>query len=132
GQRAGAGADDPRRRGRGHDPLRAVPALRGRHRRERPVAGPRGAGWAPTRTHHRANGTCPGAGGRPVSEPSGHRAAVVAIGAPATIRSRAPPTPPPTSGTTQNNHSCCTAQRGANRATPVLRAGLTEVLVTGM
>ena len=35
-------------------------------------------------------------------------------------------------GATQNSHSCSMAQPPANSATPVLRAGLTEVLVTGM
>lgn len=39
---------------------------------------------------------------------------------------------PPTSGTSQNTHSCCSAQVPWKIATPVLRAGLTEVLVTGM
>ena len=35
-------------------------------------------------------------------------------------------------GATQNNQSCPRAQPPTNRAGPVLRAGLTEVLVTGM
>lgn len=35
-------------------------------------------------------------------------------------------------GATQNNHNCPNAQPPANKAGPVLRAGLTEVLVTGM
>ena len=35
-------------------------------------------------------------------------------------------------GATQNSHSCATAQSPTNTATPVLRAGFTEVLVTGM
>ena len=39
---------------------------------------------------------------------------------------------PPTSGTSQKTHSCCSAQVPWKIATPVLRAGLTEVLVTGM
>lgn len=33
---------------------------------------------------------------------------------------------------TQNSHSCCSAQPPRKIATAVLRAGLTEVLVTGM
>ncbi len=36
------------------------------------------------------------------------------------------------SGATQNSHSCAIAQPPTNRAGPVLRAGLTEVFVTGM
>ncbi|MCY1250766.1 hypothetical protein D9M72_644350 [compost metagenome] len=44
----------------------------------------------------------------------------------------APPITAPISGATQNNHSCCSAQPPTNNAGPVLRAGLTEVLVTGM
>ena len=35
-------------------------------------------------------------------------------------------------GATQNSQSCCKAQPPTNKAGPVLRAGLTEVLVTGM
>ncbi len=35
-------------------------------------------------------------------------------------------------GATQNSQSCATAQSPTNTAAPVLRAGLTEVLVTGM
>src|SRR2546425_2536462 len=35
-------------------------------------------------------------------------------------------------GATQNSHSCEMAISGPNRAGPVLRAGLTEVLVTGI
>ena len=35
-------------------------------------------------------------------------------------------------GAIQKSHSCWTAQPPANKATPVLWAGLTEVLVTGM
>ena len=35
-------------------------------------------------------------------------------------------------GASQNNHNCATAQSPTNTATPVLRAGLTEVFVTGM
>ena len=36
------------------------------------------------------------------------------------------------SGAAQNSQSCETAQSPTNNATPVLRAGFTEVLVTGM
>ena len=36
------------------------------------------------------------------------------------------------SGATQNIHSCCKAQPPAKMAGPVLRAGFTEVFVTGM
>ena len=35
-------------------------------------------------------------------------------------------------GANQKSQSCWRAQPPANRATPVLRAGFTEVLVTGM
>ena len=35
-------------------------------------------------------------------------------------------------GASQNSHNWATAQSPTYRATPVLRAGLTEVLVTGM
>ena len=35
-------------------------------------------------------------------------------------------------GATQNSQSCYTAPLPANKATPVERAGFTEVLVTGM
>ena len=38
----------------------------------------------------------------------------------------------PTSGATQNSHNCATAQPPTITAGPVLRAGFTEVLVTGM
>ena len=38
----------------------------------------------------------------------------------------------PTIGATQNSHSCSSAQPPTNSAGPVLRAGFTEVLVTGM
>lgn len=38
----------------------------------------------------------------------------------------------PTMGATQNSHSWPRAQSPTKKATPVLRAGLTEVLVTGM
>jgi len=38
----------------------------------------------------------------------------------------------PIIGATQNIHSCAMAQPPTIRAGPVLRAGLTEVLVTGM
>ncbi len=43
-----------------------------------------------------------------------------------------PPAAPPSSGTTQNIQSCASAQPPTNSAGPVLRAGFTEVLVTGM
>ena len=43
-----------------------------------------------------------------------------------------PPSAPPISGATQNSQSCAIAQPPANKAGPVLRAGFTEVLVTGM
>ena len=43
-----------------------------------------------------------------------------------------PPSAPPTSGASQNSHSWPSAQPPANSAGPVLRAGLTEVLVTGI
>src|SRR3546814_8873809 len=43
-----------------------------------------------------------------------------------------PPSTPPTIGATQNSHNCCNAQPPAISAGPVLRAGLTDVLVTGM
>ena len=39
---------------------------------------------------------------------------------------------PPTNGAIQNSQSWATAQPPTNKAGPVLRAGLTEVLVTGM
>jgi hypothetical protein len=39
---------------------------------------------------------------------------------------------PPISGATQNSQSCASAHPPTNKAGPVLRAGLTEVLVTGM
>jgi hypothetical protein len=42
------------------------------------------------------------------------------------------PIAPPSSGATQNIHSWESAQPCTNKAGPVLRAGLTEVLVTGM
>ena len=35
-------------------------------------------------------------------------------------------------GATQNSQSCCSAQPPAKMAGPVLRAGFTEVLVTGI
>ena len=38
----------------------------------------------------------------------------------------------PTIGATQNSHNCCSAQPPTKSAGPVLRAGFTEVLVTGM
>src|SRR6188472_3294100 len=43
-----------------------------------------------------------------------------------------PATNAPTIGASQNSHSCDSAQPPTNSAGPVLRAGLTEVLVTGM
>jgi len=36
------------------------------------------------------------------------------------------------SGATQNSHSCCKAHPPTKTASLVLRAGLTEVLVTGI
>ena len=36
------------------------------------------------------------------------------------------------SGATQKSHNCCTAQPQTKSAGPVLRAGLTDRLVTGM
>ena len=42
------------------------------------------------------------------------------------------PSRAPTIGATQNSQSCASAQPPTNSATPVLRAGFTEVLVTGM
>src|SRR6056300_226020 len=38
----------------------------------------------------------------------------------------------PTSGATQNIHNCASAGPSAKRATPVERAGLTDVFVTGI
>ena len=38
----------------------------------------------------------------------------------------------PIIGATQNSQSCCSAQPPTNTAVAVLRAGLTEVFVTGM
>lgn len=38
----------------------------------------------------------------------------------------------PKIGATQNNHSWLKAAVSAKKATPVLRAGLTEVLLTGI
>src|SRR3546814_1953734 len=43
-----------------------------------------------------------------------------------------PPIRPPRNGATQNSHSWLIAPAPANSATPVERAGFTEVLVTGM
>ena len=43
-----------------------------------------------------------------------------------------PPRAPPISGATQNGRSCASAQPPTNSAGPVLRAGFTDVLVTGM
>ena len=39
---------------------------------------------------------------------------------------------PPTSGATQKSQSCSSAHPPSNKAGPVLRAGFTDVLVTGM
>ena len=39
---------------------------------------------------------------------------------------------PPITGATQKSHSCSTAQPPAKNAVAVLRAGFTEVFVTGM
>src|SRR5208283_5763047 len=55
----------------------------------------------------------------------------LAFSASASLWSR-PPMAPPTSGAAQNSQSCCSAHPPSNRAGPVERAGLTEVLVTGM
>ena len=43
-----------------------------------------------------------------------------------------PPSNPPPSGAAQNSQSCCKAQPPTNSACPVERAGLTEVLSTGI
>ncbi len=43
-----------------------------------------------------------------------------------------PPSMPPMIGASQKSQSCVMAQPPTIRAGPVLRAGLTEVLVTGM
>ena len=40
--------------------------------------------------------------------------------------------PPPISGATQNIHNCWSAMPPTSSAGPVLRAGFTDVLVTGM
>ena len=48
------------------------------------------------------------------------------------VRKRMPPSAPPSSGASQNSQSWPIAQAPANSAGPVLRAGLTEVLVTGI
>src|SRR5688500_5485757 len=50
----------------------------------------------------------------------------------ASQRYSAPPARPPTIGATQNSHNWASAPPPANSATPVERAGFTEVLVTGM
>jgi len=47
-------------------------------------------------------------------------------------RYNSPPSTPPTIGASQNNHNCPSAQPPTNKAGPVLRAGLTDVFVTGM
>lgn len=47
-------------------------------------------------------------------------------------RYTSPPMMPPMIGITQKNHNWSTAQPCWNKATPVERAGFTEVLVTGM
>lgn len=44
---------------------------------------------------------------------------------------RAPITAP-TIGAIQNNHNCPSAAVSAKKATPVLRAGFTDVFVTGI
>ena len=43
-----------------------------------------------------------------------------------------PATAAPTTGGSQNSHSCALAQSPAMSAVAVLRAGLTDVFVTGM
>jgi hypothetical protein len=43
-----------------------------------------------------------------------------------------PPKAPPINGATQNIHNCCNAAPPAKIAGPVLRAGFTDVFVTGM
>ena len=48
------------------------------------------------------------------------------------LRATIPATTAPAIGATQNSQSCCSAQPPTNSAGPVLRAGFTEVLVTGM
>ena len=45
---------------------------------------------------------------------------------------KAPPMAAPIGGATQNIHNCCSAHPPAKRAGPVLRAGFTDKLVTGM
>lgn len=45
---------------------------------------------------------------------------------------RPPPITAPTMGATQNSHSCASAQPPTNSAGPVLRAGFTDRLVTGI
>jgi hypothetical protein len=47
-------------------------------------------------------------------------------------RQRPPASTAPAIGATQNTHSCCIAQPPTSNAGPVLRAGFTDVLVTGM
>jgi len=47
-------------------------------------------------------------------------------------RQTPPPRIPPKIGATQNSHNCCSAQPPTNTAGPVLRAGFTERLVTGI
>ena len=51
---------------------------------------------------------------------------------PAMARYVLAPNSAPTIGATQSAHSCSMAQPPTKRATPVLRAGSTDVLVTGM
>ena len=49
-----------------------------------------------------------------------------------TIRESQPASSAPTIGATQKSQSCPSAQSPTNSAGPVLRAGFTEVFVTGM
>src|SRR5208282_4866189 len=49
-----------------------------------------------------------------------------------TARYTPPPGTPPTIGASQNNHNCDTAHPPTKIAGPVLRAGFTERLVTGI
>ncbi len=62
----------------------------------------------------------------------GRLPAIAGSASPISERYPMPPMMPPISGATQNSQSCPSAQPPANTATPVLRAGLTDVLVTGM
>src|SRR5512147_447436 len=47
-------------------------------------------------------------------------------------RYSAPPSTPPAIGATQKSHSCAIAQPPTKSAGPVLRAGFTDVFVTGI